>query len=338
MACEQLSGYGSHKDITARNIAAIKAGEGVLELSGAYIATAGDCNFQCNGCFLHVPGADNTSRLSIEEMKGVVRYTESRGGKVIAFAGKGEPLMDPALPEILAYIRERKMESVVFTNGTLIGYENANLLLSSGSVIAKRNSMDSRVQDELAGVAGADKRMRQGLEILLKTREEKLRKGEKCGDIGIDTAISRKNMEGLPDLLRYCRNHQIIPYFEAFIELGQTDETNAKMALTQPELNELFLELQRIDKDEFGIETPVTNGMRTYGQPPCDKWGHMVAVTVDGGIEACICGWNCRYGNIHDGPTASVEENMALAINAANAEVQAKMHCSNCSKRIKLGD
>ena len=305
-------------------------------MSGIYLAAGPDCNFNCRGCFLHTPGAQNGLRLTLEEMRAAVDFARSRGGEVVVFAGKGEPVMDPSLPLILEHITEIGMRSVVFTNGTLITKKWSELLLTAGSVIAKRNSMNPVVQNDLAGVDGADAVMWQGVNHLLAARDRLTQRGVRVGDVGFDSYISRKNANDLPEVLRFCRRNAIIPYFEAFIELGQNPEMVSHMALSQAELTQLFLTLQKIDIDEFEIETKLVSGMRTYGQPPCDKWGHMVSVTAEGRVQACICGFEATYGSIHENSGLSVKENLDLVVNAANPAVAEKMRCSRCSNRINL--
>lgn len=88
----------------------------------------------------------------------------------------------------------------------------------------------------------------------------------------IDSYISKENADDLKDVLRFCRKNNIIPYFESFITKGFNEKDYKNKILTQGELDNFFLDLQKIDEEEFSIKTELKKGMRVYGQNPCIKY------------------------------------------------------------------
>ncbi|MFA6100047.1 MAG: radical SAM protein [Patescibacteria group bacterium] len=321
------------EDIGAQNQQIIQKKEGKLQFTSAYVDLNGGCNFKCEGCFKHMNMEQSSERLQLEQIKEIVNFVKERGGESIAFAGQGEPLMDRDFWEVTEYIKERGLESIVFTNGTLIRDNNdAEKLLQSGSVIIKRNTLNDALQDKLVGVEGASKMIQHGLDALFEAREKLDQNNEKHGVLGIDTYVIKDNLDDLPDLLRYCRRNGVIPYFEAFIELGQTKDTVEKLGLTAEELTKAFLVLQRIDKEEFNMEIPVVPGMRTYGQPVCSRGTHMFSVRVNGEIYPCISAVNNPLGTIYDddGAKRSLEK-----VFAPGNEKLKRMFCAVCSKRVQ---
>lgn len=321
------------EDIGEQNKQIIRRERGSLQFTSAYIDLNGGCNFKCEGCFKHMDQEQSKERLNLKQIEETIDFVKERDGEAIVFAGQGEPLMDEDFWQILNYIRKQKLESVVFTNGTLIkNKEEAIKLLEVGSVIVKRNTLDDKLQDKLVGMEGASKMIQHGLDELLKAEEEMKEKNLKHGVIGVDTYIIKDNLNDLPDLLRYCRKNSIIPYFEAFIELGQNKENIKKMALSEKELAKVFFELQKIDKKEFNIDTPIISGMRTYGQPVCNRGTHMFSVRVNGDIFPCISAVDNPLGTIYE--DEGTKKSLEKIFDPGNENLK-RMFCSVCSKRIK---
>lgn len=313
-----------------------------LQFTGAYIDLVGECGFNCNYCFKHMNEErpqerheEPLKRLNFEQIQGIIDFVKERNGQTITFAGEGEPTRDPDFDMILDYIKKEGLESVIFTNGERITELRAKKMLETGSVLVKRDTLDDELQNEISQTPWASTVLRDATELLLNTREELDRAGQKHGELGIDSPITRQNVHGLPDLLRYCRKNNIIPYFEAFIELGQDKGKVNDLSLTREELTKIFLELQRIDKEEFSIDTPVVAGMRTYGQPACARGSHMFAVKTSGDIFPCISAIDeeKKIGNISDG--LNVRESLGDAFDVKkHPDLRFKMTCSGCSKTV----
>lgn len=242
------------------------------------------CNFRCPGCFKYLEQqAHATDRLNIKEIKNIIDFAKSRGVKAVVYAGLGEPMMDQDFWHALDYAYKQKMWTVLFTNGTFISKSNAKILFKKKMIcIIKRNTLNDEKQDLMVGnIKGASKRMREGLEYLIST-------GFKSPRLVIDSVITNNNFEDLKDLLRFCRKNKIIPYFEAFITKTVEEKDYKNLILTQDKFDKLFLELQKIDKEEFGINTKLTKGMRVYGQNPCIKYWTMFSVRNNDDVALCV--------------------------------------------------
>ncbi len=55
------------------------------------------------------------------------------------------------------------------------------------------------------------------------------------------------------------------------------------MSLSQDELIQVFKKLQQIDKDEFHINTPIFQNMRTYGRWTC-KNAKKLSIRINGDV------------------------------------------------------
>lgn len=328
-----IPNYGKDtENISEKNRQVIQNKKGEITFTSAFIDLNGGCNFKCEGCFKHMNTEQPKQRIELEQIKEIIDFAKEKHSKSIVFAGQGEPLMDKDFWQVLDYIKENELQSIIFTNATLIKDDDvAKKLLEAGPIIVKKNTLDDNLQDKLVGVKGASKLMQHGLNNLLEVKKELDKKGQKSV-IGIDSYIIKDNMKDLPNLLRYCRKNGILPYFESFIELGQKDETIEKLALSQKELTELFLNLQKIDKDEFGIDTPVVSGSRVYGQPICEKGMHMFSVRVDGVVYPCVSSIGEPLGTLYD--DKGTKKSLERIFEPGNEKLK-KMFCGFCSKRIR---
>ena len=104
------------EDIGKQNFQIIQKKEGRLQFSSAWVDLNGGCNFKCEGCFKHMNIEQVKERLTFDQIKEIVDFVKERGGESIAFAGQGEPLMDEDFWKIIDYIKNKELESVVFTN------------------------------------------------------------------------------------------------------------------------------------------------------------------------------------------------------------------------------
>lgn len=241
-------------DVGKKNLHNLVCGKGQLNFTGAYIFLAPICNFRCKGCFTHVY-KNNSAQLSFNSIKKIVDFAKNRGAKSIIFAGAGEPTLDPLYKKIRNYINKLGLQVVLFTNGTTIkNKQEAKKMLLSGPVVAKMFSLNAKKYNELTGRKNAFALSMKGINFLIQARNE-LEKEDKKISLAIDSYISKENYKELPSLLKFCRKNRIIPYFESFIELGQPKNIIKQMALCEKKLANLFLELAKIDKEEFKINS-----------------------------------------------------------------------------------
>ena len=87
------------------------------------------CNLKCVHCYINQPAGSLTHRateLTTEQSKQVLDMMVDAGGLFVTFTG-GEVLLRPDFSEIYMHAKKRGMLVTVFTNGTLITEEIADL-------------------------------------------------------------------------------------------------------------------------------------------------------------------------------------------------------------------
>jgi len=235
-------------DVGQHNLKVIKKGKGKIKFTGAYIHLVPICNFKCNGCFTHIEFYKEVIRLNFGQIKRIIDFAKDRGAKSIIFAGAGEPTFDPEFKKIINYIKKQNLQSVLFTNMTTLKSKvQAKEFLSAGPVIGKLFTLNERKFNQMTHRENAFQEAMRGLNLLLEAKKELEEDGKKI-ILAIDSYISKENYLDLPDLLRFCRKNKIIPYFEIFIELGQSKKIIKDLSLSGKELARLFLKLQKVDR------------------------------------------------------------------------------------------
>lgn len=278
------------------------------------------CNFNCPGCFkTSEKRYCLTDRLNLDKIKEIMKFAKERGAKAVVYAGLGEPMLDQDFWKALDFAHEQNLWTIVFTNGTLITKDNAKILFKKKTVvIAKLNTLNQDKQDSMVGgIKDAGKKMLKGIKHLLNA-------GFKAPRLCIDSYISKENSEDLKDVLRFCRKNNIFPYFESFITKGLDEKNYKNKILAQDELDKLFISLQKIDEEEFGVKTELKRGMRVYGQNPCLKYWTMFSVRANGDVALCVSD-NEIIGNIKKNPLEKI-----LVANNKKILNRYKFSC-NCS-------
>lgn len=151
------------------------------------------CNLKCKHCSLDFNKKSND--LTYEQAKKIVDLLSNYGFFMISFGG-GEPLVVPYFKELLKYTSNKKINSIIATNGILLDQEEINFYENHG-VSAIAISLDSYIKDkheEIRGKNTFDKTV-EGISLVQKSN---------MGLI-VSIAINDNNYEGFEHLINYIR-------------------------------------------------------------------------------------------------------------------------------------
>lgn len=261
------------------------------------------CNLRCLYCYRDA-GKKEENELTLEERILVLIQARELGAKTVIVPGAGEPLLDPLFYDrkhesfpIINIANSLGMHVVLFTNGTFITKENAKVLAQKDvSVVAKLNSTfcSPGIQDFLAGVKGAHKKIHAGLNALL---DAELCKGNR---LGIDSVIVKQNYDNIPHIFELCRRNKIIPYITTELHGGRGQENAELLDVSKEKIRELFNKLLGMDRKMFGYSwspaPPIVAGS-------CQKLLYDIVVDHHGNIQPCP-GINISLGNVRNIPLA----------------------------------
>lgn len=245
------------------------------------------CNFHCLYCYASQGDAAN-GELSHDEIRGVIRQARDLGARKIIVLG-GEPMIYPAVMDMLAFIRDQGMSTEMFTNGTNMTADAARHLHDLGvHVVLKMNSRIESVQNELAGAPGAH--------AIIQTAFRNLRDAgyPSAGHpMAVSSVICAQNLNEIVPMWQWLRDQNITPYFEIITPQGNA-VGNRALDVDLQTLHELFKTLSELDRTRYNsVWDP---------QPPlvgdrCLRHQFSCLVNAVGDVMPCV-GVTIPVGNI----------------------------------------
>lgn len=288
----------SAQNIALNNMKKMEQKGGRLEFDKVIVFLNGGCNLNCLGCYVKVD-KDSNSRLPYEKIKEAMLFGKARGARFFVIPGYGEPLMDTNFWPSLELARSLSLQPVVYSNSTLIDEHAAERLKELDAIVfAKRNTFKDKLQDELVGKQGASITMKQGMKNLMDT-------GFRSPKLGLESYVIKPILNDLKDVLRFCRQNNLLPYFEAFENPSPDLPSHIISSLmTDQELSLFFDELALIDRKEFGLDVSIPVGSRVYcfspemptetpvisfdGERCCDRIYTAFCVAHTGDVRLCV--------------------------------------------------
>ncbi len=223
------------------------------------------CNLNCFYCSTRQIGK-YPEAFDFNQALQDLELLSKTGLETVILQGPGEPfLYKHLLYQLLEINQVKHFNTVVITNGTLVTEEDIRQLLPMRvSLIFKIDSLEKKIMKKIYNTNDTFKfrqvknaQLPAGFYLALKHQMNKDRR------IGISCVINPMNtvndMKPLVDILRFARQHSIIPYFNCMMECKDKDKKNIlsikKETFSHRDAFEL---LSRVDREEFGIFwTPV---------------------------------------------------------------------------------
>ncbi len=304
-------------EFSPEEIAQCKAKHGLLSLE---LELSRVCNLRCIYCYAS-SGVALDDELSLSEITSVIDQAAELGAQKIIILGGGEPLLYPHLLTAIDYIRGQKLGVDLFTNATLIDQKMAQALYDRQVAISmKMNSRNEAVQDALAAKTGTFKAIEKGFQALQAAGYP-----DKLHPLGIETVICQQNYTELPDLWRWARKQDIIPYFEILTSQGRALD-HADLEVAPQDLKKLFEQLAEIDKNEFGHSwspRPPLAGSH------CARHEYSCTITSTGEVQPCP-GVSISTGNIRKKPLADILLASPVIQDLRNIRHTIKGQCGSC--------
>lgn len=188
-----LSGYADEKSI--RYAKSCKdATVGTKKNSGPVVAwnITNKCNYKCSHCYSNSTDKMYEDELSLSEVKSVVDSLKEINTPVILLSG-GEPLFRSDIYEVISYIKEKKINVSLSSNGSLIDKSTAFKLKDLGigyvgiSIDGNRDT-----NDDFRGVSGA-------FDNSIRAIENCKRAGVK---VGLRFTLHKGNYREVPETLK----------------------------------------------------------------------------------------------------------------------------------------
>jgi radical SAM protein with 4Fe4S-binding SPASM domain len=275
-------------EFSEAEIAACAAQPGALLTMELELTRA--CNLVCKYCYAS-SGQPLSGELDYGELTDVVRQAKELGARRIIILGGGEPLLYPQLRGLIGHMHNLGLKLDIFTNGTMLNRDWADFLyLHHVAVNVKYNSAKPEVQDFLAGRKGTHTAIAQALDSLHQAGYP-----DDEHTLGIETVICKQNMEELPDIWRWARQHHYLPYVEMLTPQGRLQD-HQELAVSPEEAFAVFEKIRHLDEREFGhvwTSTPPLVGEH------CRRHAYSCLVDSLGNVSPCP-GVDIKGGNIRE--------------------------------------
>lgn len=293
------------------------------------------CNLGCEGCWngystepkvfdsdeRHEPAKTYNQKLSLEQYKDLIDQGVDLGVKYIDFIGGGEPLISKDFFTLVEYAYNKGIKCETFTNGTLITSEIAKLLHKFEVVpFVKVYSLDPIRHDEMVNRKGAHKKVMKALEHLKNAGY-----GQNNGQqIVMEAIITNKNIDEIQEMWRYARNNDFIPYFERFVGLEYYG--SVQNIPTSKELQNLWFNILKIDREEFGYSFPLLPLRIGY---TCSSAFFSIYIQSDGIVRPCA-GSFVEVGDLSKQTMKEVLQDSSILGDLRKLKITNTGECKNC--------
>ena len=308
------------------------------------------CNLDCSFCDTterHRPPVDE---LSTERWLDIIDEAARMGVRRAFVLGGGEPMARRDCAELLERIKDRGMEGILTTNGTLMGSRIAHQLVRTGwdEVHVSIDGPDAATHDALRGRTGSFRRTVRNtcrLGVLARRAGSPLK-------TALHFVITRTNWRTLPEMVRLARSlgafridfDALIAYTPAQRALDLTPAERQQLPAVAREAKALA--------DRWGIATTlshfvdrapnvrgntVVEGTLEDGLAgaPCLKAWHYLVVQADGRTSPC-CVLAGEGGSVAERPLDAIWRTDSF-LNRVRKGMLAKRplpRCGECSPNI----
>lgn len=276
-----------------------------------YIESSNRCNETCDQCPRTHLGRETDRDLSLDEARRIVDQLPTL--ERVVLHGLGEPLLNPELPAIVAYLRGRGAYALFNSNALLLNETRGRALIAAG-LSELRISMDGARPETYARIRGVNRKALPHIVRNLRAFEELKRTlGSPTPRTSLWFTAMRENIEELPALVEIAAETGVREvYVQRFIYFGQglatQDQTIFRRAQDRErELIALAEERCRALGITFaatGATTPMSYLARGREQVASRPWAgchrpySLAYITAHGNV------YSCCFSPFHPGPRA----------------------------------
>ena len=184
------------------------------------------CNLNCIHCYINQPASDveiQGREMSTDRIKLILKEAAELGALGVRFTG-GEPLLRKDFAEVYLFARRLGLRVLLFTNGTLLTREIADLLAwvpPLEKIEITVYGMSEETYHAITGARGAFKAVRYGIELLQERRVPFVVKG----------AYLRPNqheMQAFGDWVASLYSSPVRPSFVTFLTMRGRRDSEVK--------------------------------------------------------------------------------------------------------------
>lgn len=309
------------------------------------------CNLNCTFCDTTLRHRPPVDELSTQRWLEIIDEAAEMGVRRVFVLGGGEPLARQDAPTLLRHIKNRGLEGVLTTNGTLMSTELLNQLVETqwDEIHLSIDGPTPEIHDQLRGQAGAFRRtVRAACTLAVRKRQQ----GLHTPRLALHFVLTRLNWKTLPEVIELAASMGAFRVdFDALIAYRPEQQA---LQLSEHERHAVagvaHEALQRAQK--YGIQTTLENflhparlargeqlpppptGDGLHGAPCLKAW-HYLVVQADGRSSPC-CVLAGEGGSAKDQPLSTLwtTDPFLNRVRQGMLEQQPLSRCKECSWNI----
>jgi len=183
-----------------------------------------NCNMNCSFC-ARSKVIKHPRMMRLEEYQGII---DTIRPKKITLSGYGEPMLNPALPQMIAYAKANGANVNTTTNMTLLRSEaRASALVNSGLDLIDA-SIDAATPETYETVRGQDffGRILEGIRLLQRTKSELQHKSP---NVRISFVVTKTNLHEVADFVQLAHDLQVDVAFFQMLQLTAIQERKERL-------------------------------------------------------------------------------------------------------------
>jgi radical SAM protein with 4Fe4S-binding SPASM domain len=293
------------------------------------------CNLRCAHCYIQGTSPKEEHELTYDEIRRIFDQIADEGC-VWMFITGGEPLLRPDFIDIYRYAKRKGFLITLFTNGTLLTPEIADLLQAEKpfKIEISLYGMTAATYERVTGVPGSFARCLHGIDLLI---ERKL-------PLQLKSVALTLNKHEVRDMQQYAEKLGVDFRFDPMINNRLDGSTMpANVRLSPPEILELDLadEVRACSWRKLcDSHWQAAGDDRLY---VCGAGINIFHVTAAGDLAECVIGrqtnYNLLQGTFHEGFYEAIPSRVLAQRRTRFSECQSCPMislCSNCPSWAEL--
>ena len=332
--------------------------DGKLLRVGLKMNTPPTCNWKCPYCYVGDPELAKRPRQETimvgdadqavplhrdptwdERMRGWLEQAIELGLQAVTLNGTFEPTASPHWAEMITFLQGRGIATTLVTNGGLLTDETIQWIANSGiNLLTKlnvpfvdaddpRRPRFAQIQKELSGLSQtAEEIYAHQMGLIDKFVDVGMTRN--CDEgrtrLGVESVITRQNLDHLPELVAQLRRRNIYSHIEVS-KLQGFARTNPELVIKRADIESLFETVREQDL-QMGYEP--YEAKPPYLAGTCFENLFRLDLHADGTVKPCP-GIETNIGDLNTQPLTEVIASPALDI-IRNLEDHIQGDCKDC--------
>lgn len=167
------------------------------------------CSLNCPMCFRKNGTLDMyEDYFNIDRLKKAIHEGKGIGLKCVRILGAGEPFQNKGIFELLQWLNEEELKSVIFTQGHALNQNTIRDLSQLDiSIMMRYDSFDDKIVAHSTGTMGLKQRKDRTLEALVKAGFN----AQNPTRLGIVAPITQYTADGIVEIYQFFRDRNIYP-------------------------------------------------------------------------------------------------------------------------------